>query len=359
MVYVSLVMYDAELSIDDIVSSHKKTQRRVIFVEYDVTVVPQSSLIKAPSAEVITLLSSLSNDPKNTMYIVIGRERSSLSECLVPCERLGIAAEHGYFIRLRHRAHKLFGSSHKAMSLSLSRDSQSKGSISTHRGSMKVDLSKLEMAALWRYWGYFNLFKPESLKESAKQSVVAISEVRLTLGERVDNCVCIIHGDQQNPDNPGRVPNPDDEDLGDDDLLDPINPSHAGNVTTPVNCNMHRNRPFRERQDHQPVQYDLNDDDDGMDGAGATGAIIPPPLAPRAKFNITSTMIQLLHLKRLFGGLPGDDLNMHLENFVTICKSFDNPGVGQNAIRLRLFLLSLSGEATLCLNELTIGSITN
>lgn len=46
------------------------------------------------------------------------------------------------------------------------------------------------------------------------------------------------------------------------------------------------------------MQLDLDDDDDDLDGVGATGAIIPPPLAPGAKFNITSTMIQLLHISR-------------------------------------------------------------
>ncbi|XP_009604625.1 probable alpha,alpha-trehalose-phosphate synthase [UDP-forming] 9 [Nicotiana tomentosiformis] len=88
-----------KLSIDHIVSSYRRTQRRAIFLDYDGTVVPQSSMVKAPSAEVITLLNTLSNDPKNTVYIVSGRGRTSLSEWLAPCERLGIAAEHGYFIR--------------------------------------------------------------------------------------------------------------------------------------------------------------------------------------------------------------------------------------------------------------------
>lgn len=92
--------------------------------------------------------------------------------------------------RSRHRVHKSSGSSHKTMCRSLSCDSQSKGSISTPRGStvhnllktlmiyglenigdafivsnfkasalQKVDLSKLEMAALWRYWRHFNLVR--------------------------------------------------------------------------------------------------------------------------------------------------------------------------------------------------------
>uniref|UniRef100_A0A7N2KL29 Uncharacterized protein n=1 Tax=Quercus lobata TaxID=97700 RepID=A0A7N2KL29_QUELO len=54
--------------------------------------------------------------------------------------------------RSRHRMHKSSESSHRTMSKSLSSDSQSKGSVSTPRGSTKVDLSKLEIAALWRYW---------------------------------------------------------------------------------------------------------------------------------------------------------------------------------------------------------------
>ncbi|PHT44744.1 hypothetical protein CQW23_13902 [Capsicum baccatum] len=82
----------------------------------------------------------------------------------------------------------------------------------------------------------------------------------------------------------------------------------------------------------QAVQVPFDDDDDYLDGVSATGAIFPPPFAPGAKFNITSTMIQLLQLKWLFGGLVGDDPNMHLINFISTCKAFDNPGVGQNAI---------------------------
>ncbi|PHT29563.1 hypothetical protein CQW23_30854 [Capsicum baccatum] len=80
---------------------------------------------------------------------------------------------------------------------------------------------------------------------------------------------------QQNIDNHMRATNPDDEDLGDDELL---NPRNDAEITTPAN---RRGRQVQFRYGHQPMQPAFDDDDD-LDGAGAIGAIIPPPLAPRA-----------------------------------------------------------------------------
>lgn len=96
---ISLSPNFRKLSIDHIVSEYKRTHRRAIFLDYDGTVVPQSSICKSPSADVVTVLNTLCNDSRNTVFIVSGRGRGSLSEWLSQCERLGIAAEHGYFVR--------------------------------------------------------------------------------------------------------------------------------------------------------------------------------------------------------------------------------------------------------------------
>ncbi|KAJ4960116.1 hypothetical protein NE237_020026 [Protea cynaroides] len=96
---VSLSPSFRKLSIDHIVSAYKRTNKRAIFLDYDGTVVPQASISKIPGPEVISVLNSLCSDPKNTVFIVSGRGRDSLSEWLAPCDKLGIAAEHGYFIR--------------------------------------------------------------------------------------------------------------------------------------------------------------------------------------------------------------------------------------------------------------------
>ncbi|CAH8257699.1 unnamed protein product [Arabidopsis lyrata] len=88
-----------KLSVENIVPVYRKTQRRAIFLDYDGTLVPESSIVQDPSAEVVSVLKALCEDPNNTVFIVSGRGKESLSNWLSPCENLGIAAEHGYFIR--------------------------------------------------------------------------------------------------------------------------------------------------------------------------------------------------------------------------------------------------------------------
>jgi len=88
-----------KLSSEHFVSSYNKASRRAIFLDYDGTLVAQSSINKAPSEELISILNTLCNDPKNVVFIVSGRGRDSLDEWFSPCEKLGVAAEHGYFIR--------------------------------------------------------------------------------------------------------------------------------------------------------------------------------------------------------------------------------------------------------------------
>ncbi|KAF8399285.1 hypothetical protein HHK36_015150 [Tetracentron sinense] len=88
-----------KLSIDHTVSEYKSANRRAIFLDYDGTIMPHASIVRNPTAEVLAVLNDLCSDPKNTVFIVSGRGRTSLSECFAPCEMLGIAAEHGYFIR--------------------------------------------------------------------------------------------------------------------------------------------------------------------------------------------------------------------------------------------------------------------
>ncbi|URE38055.1 hypothetical protein MUK42_13047 [Musa troglodytarum] len=85
------------------------------------------------------------------------------------------------------RPHK--GSFSKSLSRSHSSDSQSKGSISSSRGTMKVDLSKLETTALWRYWRHFNLVNASP--NPSKEQLIEVVE-RHFMSQQLDELQVIL-----------------------------------------------------------------------------------------------------------------------------------------------------------------------
>ncbi|KAK4484538.1 hypothetical protein RD792_007122 [Penstemon davidsonii] len=89
-----------KLSIDEIVAAYSRAKSRAILLDYDGTLMPQHFIIKTPSPKVLSLLNRLCGDPKNLVFMVSGRGRDSLSKWFNPCKNLGLAAEHGYFLRL-------------------------------------------------------------------------------------------------------------------------------------------------------------------------------------------------------------------------------------------------------------------
>ncbi|XP_022755378.1 probable alpha,alpha-trehalose-phosphate synthase [UDP-forming] 11 [Durio zibethinus] len=84
---------------DTLNSAYKRTNSRLILLDYDGTMMPPASVNKGPSDEVISVLNQLCDDPKNIVFIVSGRDRDTLSKWFSSCEKLGIAAEHGCFTR--------------------------------------------------------------------------------------------------------------------------------------------------------------------------------------------------------------------------------------------------------------------
>ncbi|KAM0945775.1 putative alpha,alpha-trehalose-phosphate synthase (UDP-forming), Trehalose-phosphatase [Dioscorea sansibarensis] len=88
-----------KLNVDSIVSDYGKAKSRAIFLDYDGTMMPQTSINKTPNAEVISIINALCADRKNIVFIVSGRGKDCLGKWFLPCKKLGIAAEHGYFMR--------------------------------------------------------------------------------------------------------------------------------------------------------------------------------------------------------------------------------------------------------------------
>ncbi|XP_072962761.1 alpha,alpha-trehalose-phosphate synthase [UDP-forming] 5 [Typha angustifolia] len=91
-----------KLSVDHLVSCYKKTKNRAILFDYDGTIMPQASINKTPTSEAINILKSLCSDPGNSVYLVSGRGKETLGNWFSSCNKLVIAAEHGYFLREKH-----------------------------------------------------------------------------------------------------------------------------------------------------------------------------------------------------------------------------------------------------------------
>ncbi|PWA49504.1 glycosyl transferase, family 20 [Artemisia annua] len=98
---VALDLNFRKLSMEHIVSDYKRTTTRAILLDYDGTLMPQSSIDKSPSSKTIEMLNALCRDKNNMVFVVSAKSRTTLVEWFGECEKLGLAAEHGCFLRLK------------------------------------------------------------------------------------------------------------------------------------------------------------------------------------------------------------------------------------------------------------------
>ncbi|KAH9686774.1 hypothetical protein KPL70_014506 [Citrus sinensis] len=90
---------------------------------------------------------------------------------------------------------------------------------------------------------------------------------------------------------------------------------------------------------------------------GARSSIAHPAVQAN-NFEIKPAIIQMIQTSVQFAGMPNDDPNTHIANFLEICDTFKQNGVSDNAIRLRLFPFSLRDKAKEWLNSHPAGTIT-
>ena len=84
-----------------ILTQYRQAKKRLFMFDYDGTLTPivkdpQSAI---PSDRVIRTIKTLASDPKNSVWVISGRDQAFLDEWMGHISELGLSAEHGSFMR--------------------------------------------------------------------------------------------------------------------------------------------------------------------------------------------------------------------------------------------------------------------
>jgi trehalose 6-phosphate synthase/phosphatase len=96
---VALTSNFRKLQAEQVVKAYKKAHQRLVLLDHDGTLVTQSSISSRPSHETLLVLKELCVDPGNHVYIISGRGKHELEEWFQEVPGLGLAAEHGFYLR--------------------------------------------------------------------------------------------------------------------------------------------------------------------------------------------------------------------------------------------------------------------
>ncbi|PGH10672.1 trehalose-phosphatase [Polytolypa hystricis UAMH7299] len=82
-------------------SQYRKARRRLLMFDYDGTLTPivKEPQAAIPSDKVLRTIKILAADPKNSVWIISGRDQAFLDEWMGHITELGLSAEHGCFVR--------------------------------------------------------------------------------------------------------------------------------------------------------------------------------------------------------------------------------------------------------------------
>ena len=86
---VALDPHFTKLNIDSIVNAYEISESRAILLDYDGTLVPQTSINKPPSPEVVSIINTLCSDRRNIVFLVSGVRQGYIGRMVCLMSKVG------------------------------------------------------------------------------------------------------------------------------------------------------------------------------------------------------------------------------------------------------------------------------
>ena len=139
-----------------------------------------------------------------------------------------------------------------------------------------------------------------------------------------------------------------------DDEINPQFPPPVDFHNRVVVDNPGEDNPRRQRRAPRPQMYYRGN----VNITDSDGPLALPLLPQGHTFVVTSSLMQMLTARGLFSGLSSEDPHAHIAKVSLVCKScVGRPNLNMYIIGLRVFPLSLKGEAAIWFTDLPYNSI--
>lgn len=183
------IMLDIKLVSNEIINRIKKdyqsSLKRIILLDYDGTLVPFSKYPEKalPDSKVLKQIKKLSEDNKNNIVIVSGRDKKFLDKCFKGL-KISLVAEHGFFIK------------HRGSVWAAIRDNDNNEWMNNVKSLMQKYtercygsfIEEKESALVWHYRNAepdFALVRSQELKEELMEFLLHNKELHLVEGNKI------------------------------------------------------------------------------------------------------------------------------------------------------------------------------
>ncbi|KAI8068244.1 trehalose-phosphatase-domain-containing protein [Gongronella butleri] len=172
----------APLQMDVLISKYQHAKRRLFLFDYDGTMTPIVSRpeMALPSSALLSHLSTLSQNPANTIWIVSGRDQKFLQQCFGHLQAIGLSAEHGSFMKMPGDTHWI----DMLQNVTISWKQQALDLFATYTHNLPgTEIEEKKSSITWHYRNAHDVDLATRQSDLCRQQLVKIPGVDILVGK--------------------------------------------------------------------------------------------------------------------------------------------------------------------------------